>query len=171
VKVGPVISRRSVMQAAGLSAASLAAACTGSDETDPKATRSTSPATQPTQDPDVVLLISAIADEESLRNYCEAAAAHHRQLKQIVTPVLKVQREHVRRLRATLTNDQPRRSGSVAPVPAKPRQAVTTLRQLVSSAEEARLSDCLDAESGLLARLFASASAAHALTVERVRKA
>lgn len=159
-----------MLQTGALAAAALAAGCTGPDQSDPNATSSRSPASQPPEDPDVALLTNAIADEESLRNYCEDALTRHQQLKHVVTPVLQRQREHVRRLRATLTDGQPHRNKLVSAVPAKPRPALNKLRQLVSSAEEARLSDCLAAESGLLARVFASASAAHALTVESVRK-
>jgi hypothetical protein len=39
----------------------------------------------------------------------------------------------------------------------------------LAAAEEARLTDCLAAESGLLARLLASVSASHAVAVEQVR--
>ncbi len=171
VEDSPAVSRRRVLQASALAAVGFVAGCTGSDDTDPDPTSSTSPSSEPPEDPDVVLLISAISDEESLLNYCGDAVDRHRQLKNIITPVLKRQREHVRRLRSTLTDDQPRRNTTAAPVPGNPLQALNNLRQFASSAEETRFADCLATESGLLARLFASTSAAHALTVESIRDA
>jgi hypothetical protein len=158
-----------VIQTAALGAAVLAAGCTGSGTADSRVTHSDSPAPSRDPDPDVVLLTAAIADEQSLLNYCADVVRRHRQLKPVVAPVLQRQREHVRRFRATLTDENPPRNTPAPPVPRSRQLALKNLRQFASSAEEARLTDCLAAKSGLLARMLASASAAHALTVESIR--
>lgn len=121
-------------------------------------------------DADVALLTTAIADEEILFDYCRDLVGRHPTLAELVRPIQTRQRDHVGALRAALTRADPRPAqrppGTVS---GKAMVAVTTLTQLASAAERDRFADCLTAESGLLARLLASISAAHAVTVELTR--
>ena len=168
----PSASRRSVLQVAGLGIAAALTGCTLSDGSTSARRTTTPPAPTGGQpvDADVVLLTRAIADEEVLLDYCRDLVGAHPTLVELVRPVQARQRDHVGALRAALTRADPRPAQRPpGRVPGKARVAVTTLTQLASGAEQERFADCLAAESGLLARLLASISASHAVTVELTR--
>ena len=81
-------------------------------------------------------------------------------------PVVTGQRAHVRVLSDSLTEAPTIRRGRPPKVPSDTSAALKLLRDQVAAAEQDRAADCLDATSGLLARLLASTSASHATTVE-----
>jgi hypothetical protein len=121
-------------------------------------------------DPDVVVVVDAIADEAALLTLCSRTEQVHPELRDVVRPVAARQRAHVRRLRSSLS------VGPEEPVPTRPgvprsrKAAVAKVRDHVSAAEQSRLDECLGATSGLLARLLASISASHAVTVDLLRE-
>jgi len=118
----------------------------------------------------VVLLAGAVADERAVLDYCRQAARRHRGAAQTFGVVRDIQHAHVRRLLAALSEPvRPPRPRRPPAVPAGAAAAVRRLAELLAAAEEARLADCLAAESGLLARLMASVSASHAVNLEDVR--
>lgn len=142
-----------------------------SSTTPSEAAPSSAPDTpEPTEpDPDVTMLVAAIADEQRLLDTYDAAAKGHRKLRSHLAPLQKRQRRHVAVLRAAITPKPDRPTTKPAQVPKKRKAALATLIQAASDAEEARLADCLAAHSGALARLLASVSAAHAVTAEQAR--
>jgi hypothetical protein len=121
-------------------------------------------------DADVVLVSAAVADESALLSYSVRSGRAHPELASVVAPITARQRVHVRELTSVVTElPEPVPAGR-PDVPGSRQAALTKLRRLVAAAEQARLDDSLAAESGLLARLLASASASHAATVESLRR-
>jgi hypothetical protein len=117
-------------------------------------------------DPDVVLLTQAIRDEAALLAVCLRISRVRHDLLGLVRPITAGQRAHVHHLSASLSNQPDLRPPRRIRVPSSRRGALLLLRRQVSAAEQARLADCLHATSGLLARLLASVSASHAVTLE-----
>lgn len=125
----------------------------------------------PADDSDVAVLTSAIGAEAVLLELCSSTRRRHPELLSLVTPVLARQRAHVRRLTDSLEAPPASPSPPAPTVPGSRTGALKALTAAFSAAEQNRLDDCLGASSGLLARLFASVSASHAVTVEAVRAA
>lgn len=158
------------MVTAGTAALGAVTSC-GTETTAVRAGASTTaPGEIPANDSDVAVLTSAIGAEAVLLELCSNTRRRHPELQSLVTPVLSRQRAHVRRLTDTLAEPPAFPSWS-ATVPGTRSGALTALTAAFSAAEQDRLADCLGATSGLLARLFASVSASHAVTVEAVRAA
>ncbi len=142
-------------------------ACSARDET--RADGASPLADPSTDDPDVALLTAAIQQEKTLLALAVATLRRHGDQARVVQPVVSRQRAHVTRLTASLTEPPALRRGPPPVVLRRAPAALKILRDQVSTAEQHRLSDCLDATSGLLARLLASVSASHATTVEALR--
>ncbi|MGI8577328.1 MAG: hypothetical protein ACR2KG_05290 [Nocardioidaceae bacterium] len=124
---------------------------------------------QPAAAHDIDLLTTAIADEEALLNYCGAAIRQQRGLRDLLVPIQLRQRSHVTGLRKALRGSPPKRSTAMVEIPAHPATVVDVLTQLVSARRLRRFTDCMSAQTGLLARLFASVAASHAVTVESIQ--
>ena len=157
------VSRRSLIQATGAAGIStLLGACTASH---PAGVRGT-PVTFLPRHGDPALVAAALADEKRLLSYCRSVIARHPALAGLVAEVQARQHEHVDALQSTLRGIEPPTFQRRTSVPARARPATAKLGKLAAAAHRDRLADCLAAESGLLARLFASASASHAVTVD-----
>lgn len=174
VRPGPVLSRRTALQVAAVGL--LGSACTPSADTDQSPDRRTGPNGSTTSrtggsggdapSPDAALVLAAVADEEGLLSFCRAVARRHRSLAREAGAVSDRVRAHVRRLRAVVPDAdyaRPRRSPRA---PRDPAAARAALAERCAAVGDARLDDCLAAESGLLARLLASTAASHAVTAE-----
>ena len=122
-------------------------------------------------DSDVDLVTVAVQDETQLLALAAATLRRHRPLTPLVQPVVSRQRAHVKVLSDSLTEPPDVKRGRPPKVPASEQAALTLLRNRVAAAEQDRSADCLDATSGLLARLLASTAASHATTVETLRSA
>ncbi len=120
-------------------------------------------------DADITLLTAAIHDEARLLGLAVATLRAHPDLVVGAQALVTRQREHVRRLTSSLSEAPEVRRGRPPSIPRKASAAITGLRDETSAAEQSRLDDCLAATSGLLARLFASMSASHAVTTETLR--
>lgn len=117
-------------------------------------------------DPDVILLTRAIRDEVALLAACLRVSREQHDLVDLVRPITAAQLAHVHHLRVSLSHHLDLRPPRRIRVPSSKRGALVFLRHQVSAAEQSRLADCLHATSGLLARLLASVSASHAMTLE-----
>jgi hypothetical protein len=117
----------------------------------------------------VQLVTAAIADEKAVRSYCSEVRRRHRSLRAPLRPLEERQEQIVAALTDAVSNLPPVRAPRTGRVATRPEVAVRDLTRLVSAAQEDRLDDCLAATSGLLARLFASTSASHAVSVEQLR--
>lgn len=115
---------------------------------------------------DVTLLARSLTDEERLLAYCTATAARHPALAADLAPVRRVQHTHVAVMRRALPRPYGQRTAAHVRVPRRSAAARAELLSLLKRAERRRLVDCLRAQSGPLARMFASASASHAATRE-----
>jgi hypothetical protein len=178
----PALSRRALLRCAAAGAASAAAlsALTGCTSTEHRSGRrtpggvdsgapvdTTTPGdTAPRVDADVALLVRSIADERRLLAYGDRASARHTRLAAELAPVRQLQRKHVAVMEQALPRSAAKRPPSHPRVPRRSTAARAELVTLVHRAERSRLADCLAAESGVLARLFASASASHATTLK-----
>ena len=180
MRPGPVLTRRTALQAAAVGL--LGSACTWqSGSSAEPAVRSTEP-TGPTADPspgepgadpateDVAQVLIAVAEEERLLRYCQALARRHGSLAAEAGVIAGRVRRHARQLRAVVPGTEPGRPGRIPRVPGRPPAARAALADLCAAARDARFADCLAAQSGLLARLFASTAASHALTVEALTR-
>jgi hypothetical protein len=157
------VSRRGLIQATGaVGLSTLLGACTDSPRTGAPDT----PATSLPRHGDAALVAAALADEKRLLSYCRSVIARHPPLAGLVVEVQERQHAHVDALQSTLRGIEPPAFQRRSPVPAGARSATAKLVKLAAAARRDRLADCLAAESGLLARLFASASASHAVTVD-----
>lgn len=169
-----MLSRRSVLRGAGViglaEAAGLWGALSGCTPTPARTVRRRTPGAAAPATGDAALLVAAIADEERLLDHCDSVLAQHRALGVAVAPVRQVQSRHVAVMRLALVRLDPPRSTTVDRVPRGAGPALADLRDHVAEVKRDRLLNCLAAESGLVARLFASASAAHAVSVDTLRR-
>jgi hypothetical protein len=159
---------RSTASVGAVGAVGLAAVLTGRSSTaeDLHGSRPGSRDTATRAAGDVALLSQALVDEQRLLAYCNAAARHHPSLKARLGAVRRVQDDHVAVIRRALPRQAHRHAGGHGTPSLPPATAEVSARllRLVEQAERERLSDCLAAHSGLLARLFASVSASHSVT-------
>ena len=116
-------------------------------------------------DEDIALLTRAIADEESLLNFSTTAARRFPADRAVLNGVVALQRLHVSRLRASLSNLHPPVTRTSARVPRHIDDLKTALAAVEAQEHRDRAANCLAATSGLLAQLFASIAASHAVTV------
>jgi hypothetical protein len=158
--------------ALAIAAAGALAGCTGGENgpgSGGATTTITPAATTAPPEGDAALAAAALGDELALLDYCTTAVARSRgTLRRRLVPVRQRQQAIV----VALTDAMTEPTASPRPPITVPRQEpalLRTLARLQTSAETARLEDCLAAESGLLARLLASVSASHAVAVEQVR--
>lgn len=117
---------------------------------------------------DVDLVETAVRSEDELLAFLGDAVARHPLLATQLAPLQERQGAHVTALRRAV-EPAVGAGGSVAVGPAVPRlqAAVQPLVvELVEATRRQRLADCLAAESGALARLLASISASHAVTLD-----
>ncbi len=162
------MTRRRLISAAGAGGlAVLLGACTASTERRVRPT----PPTAVLHSDDEALLRAATADEEDLLGYCAAVLSEHRGLATVAGPMRQRQRQHVDTFRSALRRQDFANSPLKAHGPARASSALAELLRLAAAAQHHRFSDCLDAESGRLARLLASTSASHAVTVDVLRAA
>lgn len=161
-----MMTRRQLMTAGALTTAAMLAACTNS--TDSTSKRQV-PTTSVPQHGDVGRLVAAIADEEGLLGYCTALISRHQQLATVAAPIRQRQRQHVDALRSALRHLDPPTAHRRVVAPARATVAEAKLTELAAATQRRRFEDCLAAESGLLARLFASTSASHAVTAHLLR--
>ncbi len=171
------ISRRAALQAALLAAGTAALGATTACGTETatvragSATTATGGTATSDTDTDIAVLTSAIGAETRLLELCSTTRRRHPDLESLIRPVAVTQRAHVRRLTESLAEPPSLPSPPTTTVPSSRSGALRALTAAFSAAEQDRLSDCLRATSGLLARVFASVSASHAVTVESVRAA
>jgi len=162
-------SRRVALQAAALTALAFVATGCGVDRLDgshgtgapvPSRTGATT-----ALDADIRLVTEAIADEEGVGDFYAAAARRFPAQRALLGGLVVRQRMHVTRLRGSLTNLSPRVTHTRSRVPPHAQSLPVALASLALRARNSRSADCLTATSGLLAELFASMAAAHAITV------
>lgn len=167
-EVGPpvLVSRRGALRAAACSTLVLVAGC-GVGGRPSRETRL--PAASSTTAPlnvDLRLVTEAIADEEVLAGFCLAAAGRFHDQRPLLAGLVERQRLHVSRFRAALTNLTPPATHHRPPLPRKISELPVALGDLALELRIARSASCLTATSGLLAQLFASVAASHAVTVQ-----
>jgi len=168
------LSRRTVVRGGvtlvALGAASVLTACAADDKrSGTTAGHAEAGSAGPSDESDVDLVTLAVQDETQLLALAAATVRRHRPLAPLVQPVVSRQRAHVSVLSDSLTEPPNVKRGRPPKVPASEQAALTLLRNRVAAAEQDRSADCLDATSGLLARLLASTAASHATTVEILR--
>jgi hypothetical protein len=111
----------------------------------------------------VRLVRAAIADEHAVLQICLALGAGRSSLRKTLAPVADQQRAHIAALRAALTSPPHAHPTSRRPAHASREDALRRVRSALVVAQRRRHDDALNADSGLLARLFASMSASHAV--------
>lgn len=162
------LTRRRLISAAGAGGlAVVLGACTTAPERRVRPT----PPTEVLHSDDEALLRVALADEEELLAYCAAVLPKHRGLATLVRPVRQRQRQHVDTFRSALRRRRLADSPPDVHAPDRASSALAEVLRLAAAAQRHRFSDCLEAESGRLARLLASTSASHAVTVDVLRAA
>lgn len=139
-------------------------------EAQPSSEQQTTSSGPTTYTSDVALLTAAVNDESSLLNACDETVKAFPEVGPLVEPIAHRQRAHVDGLRAAAEDPFASDDGVAASVPRRLPAARRALLQAVSQSAEARMADCIAADSGLLARLFASVAASHAQTVETLRR-
>ena len=164
----PVLSRRHVLRT-GVLAAAAAVALAGC--ADHRGTAGSTRAVADESDQEVELLTGAITGEQTLLAFCLRLRRTHPDLADALVPIVAGQRAHVRRLADSLTEPPPDTRPPPVPVPRDRARALSSMRRQVATAERERMANCLDATSGLLARLLASVSASHAVTLAAVQDA
>ena len=164
------VSRRFAIRAGACGLLALVAACgtdRGRDGTAlPGSSAGTSTSTSSPPDRDLRLVTDAIADEEQLASFCTAASRRFPDQRAFLDGLAQRQHLHVARFRATLTDLTPPANHARLPLPRRAEDLKPALGALALEARNARSHDCLTATSGLLAELFASVAAAHAVTVQ-----
>lgn len=160
------VGRRVVLEAAaGTVVAVLVAACGRSvDQRDRPGAAGAGRSTGPL-DLDLRLVTRAISEEESLGAYCTAAARRFAGQRSSLSAVASRQRDHALRLRATLSDLDPPVDHTPVRLPRTSAALTTTLGELLLHARTGRSADCVAATSGLLAELFSSIAAGHAVTL------
>ncbi len=167
------MSRRALL--GGATAAGMAAALTGcgSPARDGLSARTGGPSSLGTvsSDPaswgsesDVPRLVGAIADELAILAFL--SSARRRTPASVLRLLADQQRQHVEGLKAALSSPF---TNTAMHTPARRGRLEGNLseaRSLLLAARDARRNDALTADSGLLARLFASVSASHAVAAE-----
>jgi hypothetical protein len=118
------------------------------------------------EDRDIRLVTNAIADEERLGTFFTAAARRFPDQRPLLDGLADRQRLHVARFRAALSDLDPPVDHARAPLPRKAADVQSAVGIAALRARDARSHDCLTATSGLLAELFASVAASHAVTVQ-----
>lgn len=162
-----VLTRRRLMSLAGaVGLAGGVSACTPATE---RTDRRRTPTPPVPLRGDVRLLVAAISGEEVLLGYCTALIDRHPQLAAPVRPVRQRQQQHVDVLRSALRRLDPPAVRRRVGVPARRTSAEAKLARMVDAARRDRFDDCIAAESGPLARLLASAAAAHAVTADELQ--
>lgn len=159
--------RRLVLRALTVSAAGLVAgSCGGHPAAQPAGIdpRGGSPAAPPRSpaDADIALVRKAIADEEILAEFCTAVLRRHPPAGTKLTLTVTYQRQHIRRLRATLTDLDPPVARAPTRVPAGVDAALMAAGRLSARTGDARLVASQVVTAGLLAELLASVAASHA---------
>jgi hypothetical protein len=146
--------------------------CTGDNEPGtaaaPDSTVTPAPTTA-TPEGDAALAAGALGEEQALLDFCTRAAREGARRQRAA---LQAVRDRQRAIVGALTDAMTDPKATSQPPIAVPRRRRAMLHELTASlaaAEEARLTDCLAAESGPFARLLASVSASHAVAVEQVR--
>lgn len=161
-------SRRTALKVAALSAATLAASGCGVDVVDggqtgrrlvPRATPSSTEA-----DVDIRLALDAIRDEERLLAFGRTTARRFPSEHELLAGFVDRQAQHVSRLRASLADLRPPVSHPMPALPRRPGDLLPALADVATSARDDRSADCLAATSGLLAELFGSIAASHAVS-------
>jgi uncharacterized protein DUF4439 len=166
--VGPgmvtgLVSRRAALRLAAGSSLVAVAGC-GVDASSGRRT-ATAGSTTTSVDSDIALVRQAIDGEERLAGFCTEAASEFPSERVLLLRLAGLQRMHVSRLRATLTNLDPPLTRAHPPVPRTAGRMRTVLGDLALQARGDRSAACLAATSGLLAELFGSVAAAHGVTV------
>lgn len=113
-------------------------------------------------DVDIALVRKAIADEEILAEFCTAVLRRHPPARTKLTLMVAHQRQHISRLRATLTDLDPPVTRAPTRVPARVDAALMAAGRLSARTGDARLVACQVATAGLLAELLGSVAASHA---------
>ncbi len=108
----------------------------------------------------------AIADEQALGAYVTAALRRFPDQRPLLAGLAERQRLHVTRFRDALTEPAAQSNRGRPSLPRSSAALKPALADLVLGARNARSADCAAATSGLLAELFASAAASHAMTVQ-----
>ena len=162
-----VVSRRVALGAGLFSALALATGC-GSEARRGAGRSQATTSSISTPDGDIPLLVRAIADEEAFGAFCSAALRRFRDQRPLLTGLVERQRLHVTRFRDTLTDLTPPVSRIRPTPPRRSEQLLSAVGVLAVDARDARSADCIAASSGLLAELFASVAASHAVTVQAV---
>jgi hypothetical protein len=111
----------------------------------------------------VRLVRAAIADEHAVLEECVANGASSPFLRKALAPVVDQQRAHIAALRAALTSPPQAPPTSRHRVHGSREDVLRKVRSALVDVQRRRRDDALAAQSGLLARLFASMSASHAV--------
>lgn len=163
--------RRQVLRRVALGAAALAVAgCgEGAGQTRRHLQGSAASPTRPvttSADTDLQLVRKAIVDEQALLAASTTVSRRFPALRAQLVPVLAQQRQHLTRLRATLTGVAPPRSRIPPQIAGSRDVAMAQLVERLADVRDARLSGCRDATAGPLAELLGSVAASHAQTTK-----
>lgn len=161
-----LVTRRLALRAVACSTLVVVAGCSTDRIRGDAAGSATPAATKGALDSDLGLVTAAISAEEMFAAFCEAAGRRFRDQRPLLLGLVERQRLHVARLRAALTNLAPPVNHRSPPLPGRASDLLLAVGDLALEARIARSASCLTATSGLLAQLFASVAASHAVTVQ-----
>jgi predicted small lipoprotein YifL len=119
---------------------------------------------------DVAIVESALEDESAFTRMCETLRTQHRDLAPRLDVVITAQLAHEEALADTLS-EPVSSGGSSGVIPTTRRQAIRMVSRQAAKLHERRMADCLAAQPGPLAQLFASIAASHAVTAQDWRSA
>lgn len=114
---------------------------------------------------DVRLLTLAISSEEQLLNFATTASRRFPTKRAELALLVSQQQLRVAKLRASLTDLKPPVTHNTPRVPLHVADLPAATADVASRTWQRRAADCQAATSGLLAELFGSLAAAHAVTV------
>jgi hypothetical protein len=160
-----MVSRRAALRFAAGSTLVLATGCGAGTSADRRTSTAASTTMKAPVDTDIALVRRAIDGEERLAAFCSDAAHRFRAERGTLLRLTAQQRLHVSRLRAALTDLEPPVTRAHRPVPRRASSLKPVLADLTMQAATSRSTACLAATSGLLAELFGSLAASHAVTV------
>lgn len=160
------VSRRVVLEAAaGTAVAILLVGCGRSDDLrDQPAATGTGGSNGPL-DLDLRLVTRTISEEEALGAFCAAAARRFAGQRLSLRAAADRQHEVALRLRAALSDLHPPVDHGPVRLPRTSATLRTVLGEQLVQVRAERAADCVAATSGLLAELFASIAAGHAVTL------
>lgn len=162
--VAATLSRRTALGVGVAATAAVVAGC--ADEAPPPASSYPQAAADSA---DLDLVKAAIEDEQALLDLVTQLRSSERSLRRRLRPVVGAAEQHLAALRAVAPELETETAESPDNAGLDPKSAALAVGRAASRLHRKRSADCIAAEAGALAMLFAAIAAGHAVTAEQWR--